>query len=267
MAILTVSREFGSGGREIAQRVAKALGYELMDKETILAEIRALGSKWEEWAKELDEHSPSIWEMYDWSFRGFGALVQSTILSHAARDKVVIIGRGGNFLLRGIAHALGIRIVAPLEVRVARIMTRESVDQGMARWLAEKIDRERAGFVHALYGRRVDDLEGYDALFDTGSESFEEVALKVIGLVREREHAKSEASQRVLEMQASAARVKAALLTNPAFSLPTLDVEYDGKEIVLRGVVHNPKEHTSVEETARKFAGSLPLKCHLHYRT
>lgn len=53
MAILTVSREFGSGGREIGQAVAKVLNYTYIDKERLLADMRASGKEWEEWGKIL----------------------------------------------------------------------------------------------------------------------------------------------------------------------------------------------------------------------
>ncbi len=58
MAILTVSRQFGSGGREIGRRVADDLGYAYVDRESILEGIRAAGEKWEKWGKGLDEHCP-----------------------------------------------------------------------------------------------------------------------------------------------------------------------------------------------------------------
>jgi cytidylate kinase len=138
MAILTISREFGSGGREIGRTVAQLLNYEYIDKENILADIRAKGKKWEEWGKNLDEHCPTIWEKYDWSFRGFSSVIQRLILDYALRDKVVILGRGGNFVLKGVPFALRIREVAPIARRIERITKRETVDSETARWLAEK---------------------------------------------------------------------------------------------------------------------------------
>lgn len=266
MAILSISREFGSGGREMGQKIAQSLGYEYVDKDSILSEMRTLGHKWETWAKELDEHCPTVWEKYDWSFRGFGAMLQKTILTHAAKDNVVIMGRGGGFLLKGIPHALSIRVVAPLDEKLARITKRDSVDQGMARWLMEKVDNGRACFIRALYGKEVSDPAEYDFTFDTGKMTIEEVTAAVIELLRERDQRKTEESQKTLLMRAEAVRIKAAILTNPAFLLPTLDVEYDGGRLVLRGVIHNPKEHARVEDFARKLAGELPFKCELHYR-
>ena len=48
-------------------------------------------------------------------------------------------------------------------------------------------------------------------------------------------------------MKTVAAEIKAGILTEPGFFVPTLDVYYDGKNLVLRGVIHNPKEHKKMK--------------------
>ena len=78
MAVLTISREYGSGGREIGRGVAEALGYAYVDRGTVLAALRAADPRWERFGEEYDEHAPSLWERFDWSFRGYAALMQRT---------------------------------------------------------------------------------------------------------------------------------------------------------------------------------------------
>ena len=265
-AILTVSREFGSGGRELGQAVARDLGYAYVDRELILADIRKDGAKWEQWAKDLDEHCPTVWEKYDWSYRGFAALVQWHILVHAQRGGVVIVGRGGNFVLTGVPHALRIRVTAPLEARIERIMKRESVDRGMAQWLCKKTDSERACFLSAMYGKRWDDPSEYDRVFSVPGGSIDDVLSAVKTALLDRESLATEDARKQLAMIAAAARIKAGIAVNPRFFLPVFDVVYDGGELILRGVTHTPKEHKAIEETARELAAGLPLRCELHYR-
>lgn len=266
MAILTISREFGSGGKEIGTSVARLLQYEYADKETMLAELRAAGGKWEEWGRGLDEHCPTIWEKYDWSFRGFGALLQHFMLNRALQNNVVIMGRGGNLLLKGIPYALRVRITAPLDSRIARVMARESVDREQARWLIEKTDGERACFVHALYGTQWDDPEEYELAFDSGRGSLEEIITSITASLKEKDRFASEEAKAALRMRALAAKVKAAIATSADFFIPTLEVVPEGDALVLRGVVHKPEEHKRLEEAARKQAGEAPLRCELHYR-
>lgn len=266
MAVLTISRELGSGGREIAMAVADSLGYQVVDKERLLADIRSHGPKWEQWSKDLDEHAPSVWEKYDWSFRGFVALIQSVLLQYALRDRAVLLGRGANFLMKGIPYSLRVRITAPLESRVNRIMVRESVNENTARWLIEKSDRERHGFIHSIYGKDWNDPLEYDRLIDTGMTPLVDVVEHLLELLKGRDRLCDEQCRNEVRMRGEAARIKAGLLTNPRLFIPTLDVEYDGSVIALRGVVHNPREHDLVEREARRLAGSLPLTCRLHYR-
>ena len=266
MAILTISREFGSGGREIGQAVAEILNYEYINKERLIGDIRAAGKEWEKYGKDLDEHCPTMWEKYDWSFRGFTALLQSLILNYALNNKVVIMGRGGNFLLKDIPYALRVRVVAPIDKRIDRIMEREAVDKDTAHWLAEKTDRERSCLIHLLYGKHWNDHAEYDMVFDTGIQTVGEITNILKDALMTREKLQTEEVRKTLKMMAIAAGVKAGILTDSSFFIPTLDVYYDGKSLILRGVTHNPKEHKRIEDKAIKLAGDIPVRCELHYR-
>jgi cytidylate kinase len=265
-AILTISRQFGSGGREIGQAVARELGYTYVDRETILADIRRDGKKWEEWAKNLDEHCPTVWEKYDWSYRGFASLMQWHLLEQASRGGVVLMGRGGNFLLNGIPHAYRIRIEAPLDARIERVTKRDGVDAETARWICDKTDSERACFLHAVYGRRWDDPAEYDRVFDAGKQDLQEIIAVVAGQLRERSGALTDEARQLLAIQTRAAKVKAAIAADSRLFIPTLDVFAQGDVIVLRGITHSPKEHKVIEEAAKRIAEGVPVRCELHYR-
>jgi osmotically-inducible protein OsmY len=88
----------------------------------------------------------------------------------------------------------------------------------------------------------------------------------IVELLKERDELNTDEARQALRMQAAAANVKAGLLTNPHIFVPLLDVKHTGREIVLRGVIHNPEEHKRIEDLARKLAGGLPLRCELQYR-
>jgi hypothetical protein len=220
-AVLTVSREFGSGGREIGRAVAGALGYRYVDRDLILAEIRKDGPKWEQWARDLDEHCPTVWEKYDWSYRGFAALMQLHILEQAEQGGVVIMGRGGNFLLKDVPHAYRIRVTARLEDRMERVVKRESVDRDTARWLCEKTDNERACFLHAIYGGRWDDPAEYDRVFLVKDQSVDAEVAAITGVLRNMPVAGD--AVRSLRIRTAAAKVRAGIATNPKFFIPVFD--------------------------------------------
>ena len=266
MAILTLSREFGCGARDVGRGVIKELGYEYLNRDRFLKEVSARGKKWEEWGKGFDEHCPSVWEKYDWSFRGFEALTRSILLEYAVRDNVVLMERGGNFLLKGVPHAFRIRVVAPLKARIERVMIRESVDYDTARWLIERTDYERSQFILALVAKDWSDPGEFDAVFNTGIQPIEEIIYTVSETLRHRDQLKTDEAQQELQLQAQAAKLEAELLTYPYLFVNTLEVSVEKGTIVLRGIVRDPKQKKRVEETARNLAAGVPIKFNLHYR-
>jgi hypothetical protein len=94
----------------------------------------------------------------------------------------------------------------------------------------------------------------------------DDVVRTVQNALAERQRKDTEDAMNFLRMRALAAKVKAGITTNPHLFIPTLDVFYDGTEIVLRGVTHTPKEHKRIEDTAKELAGDMPVRCELHYR-
>lgn len=266
MAILTTSRQLGTGNRKVRQAIVSWLGYQSIDKQKLLDEIRPLGRNWERWAEELDRSCPSIWEKYDWSFKGFGALVQSILLNYALKDNVCLTGRGANFLLENIPNAFRIRIVAPMDQRIEQIAEWKSVSQETAQWMAEKADRDSAGFILALYGKDINDPKCYDVVFDSGVKTVDEIALEVKEALLARDSLKTESSQKVLKMRSIAATIKATIFTEPRLYIPTLDVESSGTELVIRGIVHNPTQQRLIEEMVRKISGEVPIRYELRQR-
>jgi hypothetical protein len=266
MAILTISREFGSGGREIGRGVVKELGYEYLNRIRFFEEVGAQGKKWEKWGKGFDEHSPSVWEKYDWSFRGFGALARSILLDYAVKDNAVLMERGGNFLLKEVPHSFRIRVIAPFESRLDRVMIRESVDHDTARWLIERTDYERSQFIRALFGKDWGDPEEFDAVLNTGIQPIDEIVQAVCETLRHRDKLKTAEIQQELQLHAQAAKMEARLFTYPYLFLNTLEVSVEKGTLVLRGIVRDPKQKHRVEEIARELTGDSPIKFNLHYR-
>ena len=266
MAVLTLSRDMGSGGREVGLLTADSLGYGFVDRERIHARLKEAGHKWDKWSEGMDEHTPKLWERYDWSYRGFVAMVQSAIMREAVSGRVVIMGRGGNFLLEGVPFALRVKVFASLEERIARVSNREEIDEDSARGLIEKTDRERAGFLLTVYGRDGKDPNDYDLYLDSTGVPFERIAVEISGSLLDRDRFADDKALKGLEMKALAYDIKARLLTGLPFFMPTLDVEFDGEAVCVRGIVRLPRERALVMEEAGKIAGKAPLRFELKYR-
>jgi cytidylate kinase len=266
MAILAISREYQNGSPEIGRAVADQLGYNLVDRHCIYNNLDEVGAKWGWMAKKMDEERPNLWEKYDREYQGFIALIEATIYKYADQDNAVILGRGSVFLLHDIPHVLKVRLYAPLEVRIERVMLKDKVDRKTAEGILEKIDKSRAGYVQVIYGKDLKDIENYDLFFNTGIQAYEQVAQNLVEILKDwDQRATPEVRQRLKDL-ALAAKIKARILTHPEVVIYTLEVSYDGESIVLKGVIHSPKEYHLVEEMVHKIADPHPIRNELHYR-
>ena len=121
MPIVTIAHETGSGGPEIGTALAERLGYRFVDREMISQAARQYGVT-EDKLAQLDETKPSLFERFDVETRQYISIIQSGLYDVAEQDNVVINSRGGQILLRGITHVLRVRVIAPFELRVKRVM-------------------------------------------------------------------------------------------------------------------------------------------------
>ena len=271
MAILTISRQFGCGAEEIGAAIAKELGYEYVDRQKILDDMKQAGSQWEEKTKYFDENTPSVQERDDWSFLGFVALNQCIILSHAMKNNQVIIGRGANFLLKGVKHHLGIRIEAPMESRIEKVISRYSVNTENAKLLIDKADSEMAGAVYTLYGREWNDKREFTMSFDTNKNSPDEIKKNVMTALSEKDKLYSEESKNVIKLRLRAAEVKAGIATDPTFDSYHLSVSPKEEGMLQYGLVckagtYNHKDSSRLKEMAKKLAGDMPIDCDVRIR-
>lgn len=185
MNIITIAREFGAGGREVACRLAEALGWELLDRELLHraaqsqhvpdAELERLDEKAIGMADRLRLHPPH--QQY---LHGLQAAAQQA----AQRGNVVLVGRGARHLLGPQPGAFHLRLVAPQPWRANRMARLEgwSTEQALARCTA--VDRTRDRFTRYFFGDHANRPAEYDAVVNTALVPLEDVAAVLAALVR-----------------------------------------------------------------------------------
>lgn len=271
MSILTIAREYGSGGKDIGQKVAEHMGYTYVDRGRILEDMRKIGAQWEELAKYFDENNPDVWERFKWSFRGYIALIQSHILQYALQDNVVIMGRGGNFLLKGVPNVLRIRTKAPIKKRIEQVMQWEETNSENAEWLIKRADKEMAGAVYLVYGFAWNDPTQYDLLFDTSLQTHDEIVRVVVKELQTREQLKTEKAVKLLELKVTAAKINAELAIDNTLHISSLDVKLKEEGLVEYGLIVSGAVHTNddiprIKEIANRISGNTPIEYDLRFR-
>ncbi|MBV8694425.1 MAG: cytidylate kinase-like family protein [Chloroflexi bacterium] len=186
MRAITVSREYGSGGGEIAMRLAKRLAWQLIDHEVVVRVARKLRVSEQE-AVEHDERVESLAIRLLKSLR----VVQPTmpvaveiplttdsrpfykarcqvIEGAVATGHVVIVGRGAQAHLAERHDVFHLRVVAPLDLRIAYVMSREGLERAAARERILEKDQERCRYLQTFYQRHPNDPHLYDLVVNTG---------------------------------------------------------------------------------------------------
>lgn len=166
MAIITISREMGTGAYQVAREVAKRLKHTLIDGEMIAKLAPQYGLD-RELLKRVDEKPPVYITAEDRMHAAHLNTIEVILLECVKKGNVILYGRGAQDLLAGVTNILRIRFVAPFEARVESLSEREWIDPDLARDLIRKSDHQRGGFIHFYFKRDWNDPLGYDLIFNT----------------------------------------------------------------------------------------------------
>jgi cytidylate kinase len=201
MQAVTISRQYGSGGGEIAVRLARKLGWQLIDHAIIEQTARELGVYETDVSRYDEEHIEGTLSRILNGIRNLtsggafvpsasGALaapptafaaerravvddrayqetMQQVVMAAVKTGHVVIVGRGGQFLMADRRDVLHVRIVAPLDLRVAYVAQREEPNRNAALTRVQEKDRARDRNMQNQFRRKPDDPNLYDLVINS----------------------------------------------------------------------------------------------------
>jgi cytidylate kinase len=182
--IITIEREYGSGGGEIAQLVAKQLGWKLWDH-LLTEEIARLADCPKAVVEVREERTdPLYYRLFKSFLRGSyeGSLnahkikpvdsecilkfTEQVVQQAAKTGNSVIVGRGSQHFLRNRKDTLRVFLYAPREDKVRRLLRRGKSEEE-AEELVDTVDRERADFIQKYFGVEWPDRAVYHAMINT----------------------------------------------------------------------------------------------------
>lgn len=187
MRAITISRQYGSGGGEIAARIAQRLGWQLIDHQIVAEAAHVLGITEEDAHardERVDRFVSRVVSTLHRSENGRGAAhiahshapaeeayyetVSQVVETAAQSGHAVIVGRGAQVLLSGQRDVLHVRVIAPLSSRIAYVARREGLDEAAARARIQLKDRDRMRFLQVQHHCDPDDPLYYDLIVNTG---------------------------------------------------------------------------------------------------
>ena len=192
MAIISITRGMHSGGEEVAEALAKALGARCVSQDVLRETAKKYGVP-EDKVENLFEKAPTFWERMTESRRIYLAYVQATLADWAKDDNLVYHGNAGQELLREVPHALKVRLMYPIEARIQTIMQKFKYTREQAARYVEQIDEERTKRTRYLYNEDWRNSRRYDITFNVDRLTSQHVIDVMLGLVKQPEFTLDEA--------------------------------------------------------------------------
>jgi CMP/dCMP kinase len=204
--VITVTRQYASGGSDIARRVAAALGWEVIDNEFVAAVARRAGVPAEEVAQR-EERAPGLLERVARTLavgspemfltaatappleRDEATIVRMTervIAEAAAHGRIVLVGRGAQAVLAQQPDALHVYVVASKPWRMQLAVERLGVPPATVEKAVAEIDHRRDQYVRTYYGRARDDVVNYDLVVNAERLGVEGAAALIVAEARRR---------------------------------------------------------------------------------
>jgi cytidylate kinase len=255
MTVIAMTQEMATLGKDVALGVCEQLGlqqvrHEVGDvvagrmqvKKSLIRRIReGKAGKIEKWA--ADEKTISIFTAEE-------------VFDLAVKGNVLIRGWGATLLLRAVPHIPCIRVCAPLELRVQRLMERlETDDEALARREIEQDDAARSQRMGEHFNITWGDPTLYDLTLNTERISIAACVEEVVALTKSREFQETPESRQFLADLALQARARAALKADARSAAIDIALEVKSGRLKLRGIVVDDREKALVKEVVQPLPG------------
>lgn len=185
--VITIGRQFGSGGRDIGKLLADMMGISFFDRKLITEAVRRSGIS-QDVLESGDEKTPALWKKallsYGVGFMpAFGddslfKIQADTIRALSEEGPCVVVGRCADYILRDNPRCINVFVCAPLDDRIARVGKRNGVSPKEAAECISRIDKGRAAYYDFYTDKRWGDSSSYHLCLDSsvlGNESSAEM--------------------------------------------------------------------------------------------
>jgi cytidylate kinase len=234
MPIITISRGSGSGGQELAERVAERLGYHVVSREQVVHEAALFGAPEDALQKALLE-PPGLWDRFQHERHRYLAFVQAALCERVREGRIVYHGNAGHLLLPDISHLICVRLIAPMEFRVRMLRERSGMTDVEATEHCHRVDRQREKWTRFLYGVDWLDPHLYDLSVNLRTLEVDDAVELLAVLSRAPKFQPTEASMGAMADLLLASRVRAALAADARTASAEVGLRAHDGVVFLRG--------------------------------
>jgi cytidylate kinase len=256
MPVIAMTREMGSGGREVAQRVAAQMGLTVILHELVEHDLAERMHVPDSAVHHRLEGGATLRERWQIGSKQLARYTTVEILDLAKQGNVLIRGWGACVILREVPHVVRVRVCSPMEVRERAVMERSGLkDRSAARREIERNDAAHKRTLQVAYGVDREDPLLYDLVLNTNRNSIETCAKLVCDLAESPEFHETDASRAFLNDKAleSHIRIKLGEHFTTGMGVTGVEAAVNGGKVVLTGTAI----HTTLVADASKIVGEI----------
>ena len=231
MTVITISRGSNSRGKEVAELVAKKLGYDCISRDVLLEASERFNIPEMKLNRAIHD-APSILERFTYGKEEYITYIEAALLNYLREDNIVYHGLAGHFFVQKLTHVLKVRIIADMKERIRLEMNKEKISRVEAERIIKNDDEQRKKWSISLHGIDTANPSLYDLLIHIGNLSTEDAAEIICQTAKLKCFQTTPESQKIIDNMALIAQVKASLSKiNPHIevSLTDDDVEITAK--------------------------------------
>ncbi len=238
----------------LAEALVQSLGLRAVDRETIVARAAESGVSQHELLAALLK-PPSLLDRFQHKKYLYLTLFQAALAEEVRSGGIVYHGNAGHLMLRAAPPVLRVRIVAPMEVRIAMARQRMCLDHDQARAYIEEVDRGRRKWTQFLYGVDWTDPALYDFVLNLEIMNIQEACEVVGAAARQKRYELTTRWQAAMNDFALASRVRAALSLNRRTAHLRPEVEARGGRVTIQGKLVRIEEMEEIRQIALQVPG------------
>jgi cytidylate kinase len=267
MPIITISRQPGSYGPQVAQALADRLGLEVIRRSRLHQLAQACDPEYENACRLYERETFSgFFERMMIDRPAYRSLFEALHYELASKGNVVILGRGGHIVLKDVSVVVRVRLVADQSVRLERIMAQKKINREEAENFLDHFSRRHKAMIRAIFDQDVEKPIDYDIVLNTARLTAEQAAETVSQFVKIKQNERQPDVDKDFLWRMALVKRLETIIRKKVYIAPyrTFGISMPNSgEVHLHGVVEHRQDIRQIEEIVAGVDGVESVKNNL----
>ena len=266
MAIVTISRGTFTGGKGLAECVAKRMNYRCLSREELIKNAAQQYCAPEYGLAAALDNKPGFLEGVSLRRTHYIAYIRAALAKEVQNDNLVYHGQVGHLLMKGIPNVFKVRVIADMEFRIKSAMDQHQMSRGQAIEVIKKVDHDRAKWAKTIYHVDWEEPSQYDLLVDLGHMKIDDACEWVV-LAIEAIQPTGIDCRRLLDDLVLITEVRAQIAAHRAIEDTDIEIEANCGVVTIKGIADSDCEASWIADVVSQTPGVREIISEIRVRS